>query len=154
MYKAKDIMSAPVITVHEGETLQGALQTMAKNRFSGIPVVNDEGKVVGIISDTDIIKYSQTISVIPHTNLSGWISPYADISDLASMRKGHDLLNKTKVRQVMTKKVYTVHEDVDAVEVAKLMNRRNINRVPVVDSADKLVGIVTRADMVQCMAKL
>jgi len=154
MYKAKEIMSAPAISVNENQTLQEVLELLAKHRFSGVPVVDAENKVIGVISDTDIIRYSHQINVIPLSNLSGWISPYADISDLASIRKGYELLTKTKTSQVMTKKVYTVNEDAEANEVAQLMNRRKINRVPVVNSEGKLVGIITRADMVQCMAKL
>jgi CBS domain-containing protein len=154
MYKAKEIMSAPAISVNENQTLQEVLELLAKHRFSGAPVVDAENRVIGVISDTDIIRYSHQINVIPLSNLSGWISPYADISDLASIRKGYELLTKTKTSQVMTKKVYTVNEDAEANEVAQLMNRRKINRVPVVNSEGKLVGIITRADMVQCMAKL
>jgi len=154
MYKAKEIMSAPAISVNENQTLQEVLELLAKHRFSGVPVVDAESKVIGVISDTDIIRYSHQINVIPLSNLSGWISPYADISDLASIRKGFELLTKTKTSQVMTKKVYTVNEDAEANEVAQLMNRRKINRIPVVNSEGKLVGIITRADMVQCMAKL
>ncbi|MFU8794551.1 MAG: CBS domain-containing protein, partial [Dethiobacteria bacterium] len=60
----------------------------------------------------------------------------------------------TRVGQIMTKKVYTINEDAQAKEVALLMNRRKINRVPVVDSDGKLVGIITRSDMVQCLANL
>lgn len=147
-------MSAPAISVNENQTLQEVLELLAKHRFSGAPVVDAENRVIGVISDTDIIRYSHQINVIPLSNLSGWISPYADISDLASIRKGYELLTKTKTSQVMTKKVYTVNEDAEANEVAQLMNRRKINRVPVVNSEGKLVGIITRADMVQCMAKL
>lgn len=154
MYKAKEIMSAPAISVNENQTLQEVLELLAKHRFSGAPVVDAENRVIGVISDTDIIRYSHQINVIPLSNLSGWISPYADISDLASIRKGYELLTKTKTSQVMTKKVYTVNEDAEANEVAQLMNRRKINRVPVINSEGKLVGIITRADMVQCMAKL
>lgn len=154
MYKAKEIMSAPAISVNENQTLQEVLELLAKHRFSGAPVVDAENRVIGVISDTDIIRYSHQINVIPLSNLSGWISPYADISDLASIRKGYELLTKTKTSQIMTKKVYTVNEDAEANEVAQLMNRRKINRVPVINSEGKLVGIITRADMVQCMAKL
>jgi CBS domain-containing protein len=154
MYKAKDIMSSPAISITENHTLQEVLDLMAKNNFSGLPVVDTDNKIIGIISNTDIIRYSQQSSVIPLSNLSGWISPYADISDLASVRKGFDMLGKTKTAQVMTKKVYTVTGDTDAKEIALLMNRRQINRVPVVDNDGKLIGIVTRGDMVQCMAKL
>jgi len=154
MYKAKDIMSEPAISTTEDKSLQEVLEMMAENNFSGIPVVDTDNKVIGIISNTDIIRYSQQTSVIPLSNLSGWISPYADISDLASVRKGFEMLRKTKVGQIMTKKVFTVSADTDATEIAKLMNQRKINRIPIVDNGGKLVGIVTRGDMVQCMAKL
>lgn len=154
MYKAKDIMSAPAISVTENHTLQEVLGLMAENNFSGLPIVDSDNKVIGIISNTDIIRYSQQSSVIPLSNLSGWISPYANITDLASVRKGFEMLNKTKAGQIMTKKVYTVSPDTDATEIAQLMNQRKVNRVPVVDSDGKLVGIVTRGNMVQCMAKL
>lgn len=153
MFTAKDIMSKPAVSVTEDHTLKEVLEMLAEHRFSGMPVVNAEGKVVGVISDTDIIRYSQQLSVIPLSNLSGWISPYAEISDLASLKKGFELLYKTKVAEVMTKKVYSVEENTPASVVAQLMSRRNINRVPVTDSSGKLAGIVTRADLVQCLAK-
>ena len=154
MYKAKDIMSTPAVSITENHTLQEVLELMAENNFSGLPIVDSDNKVIGIISNTDIIRYSQQSSVIPLSNLSGWISPYANITDLASVRKGFEMLNKTKAGQIMTKKVYTVSLDTDATEIAQLMNQRKVNRIPVVDSEGKLVGIVTRGDMVQCMAKL
>ena len=154
MYSAKEIMSSPAVSVNVEQTLQDVIEILAKNRFSGVPVVDKENKVIGVISDTDIIRYSHQISVVPLSNLSGWISPHVDISDLATMRKGFELLHKTKVNEVMTKKVFTIHEGDTATDVAQLMNKRRINRVPVVDDDGKLVGIVTRGDMVQCMAKL
>ncbi|MFO8191529.1 MAG: CBS domain-containing protein [Bacillota bacterium] len=151
MFTAKDIMSKPAISVTEDHTLREVLEILAGQHFSGMPVVNAEGKVIGIISDTDIIRYSQQLNVVPLSNLSGWISPYAEISDLASMKKGFELLYKTKVSEVMTRKIYSVKDDTPTSKIAQLMSRRNINRVPVIDSADKLVGIVTRSDLVQCM---
>lgn len=154
MQKAKEIMSSPPVSIHEDKTLQDTIEMLAKHRFSGLPVVDNDGKLVGIISDTDIIRYSEQTKVVPKANLSGWISPYANVSELASMQKGIENLHQTRVSEVMTKKVHTVNEETEASEIARLMNRRNINRIPVVDSKKKLVGIVTRADMVQCMAKM
>lgn len=153
MFKAKDIMSTPPISISGEKTLKEAIELLAEKQISGFPVVDEKNKVIGIISDTDIIRYSQKLSIVTHTSLSGWVSPYIDVDDLASMRKGYDLFGKTKVKEIMTKKVFSVHEDADAPDVAKLMNRRNINRIPVVNNDGSLVGIVTRADMVQCMAK-
>jgi CBS domain-containing protein len=154
MQTAKEIMTKPALSARGTDTVKAVLELLAEKRISGVPVVDEDEKVIGVISDTDIIRYAHQISVVPLSNLSGWISPYAEVSDLASMRKGFELLHRTDVSQVMTKKVYTAHEDAPANEVAELMNRRKINRVPVVDSDDKLKGIITRSDMVQCMAKL
>ncbi len=154
MQKAREIMSSPPISIHEEKTLRDALELLAEHRFSGLPVVNSEGKIAGIISDTDIIRYSEKINVVPTTNLSGWISPYVDVSTLTTTRKGVETLHQTRIGDIMTKKVFTVNEEAEATDIARLMNRRNINRVPVVDSNNKLVGIVTRADMVQCLSKL
>ncbi|HSW35863.1 MAG TPA: CBS domain-containing protein [Candidatus Limnocylindrales bacterium] len=153
MFTAKEVMTAPVITVTENQTLQDVIELIAKHSFSGVPVVNDEGIVTGIVSDTDIIRYSHQINVVPLANLSGWISPHTDISDLVAVRKGIEQLHRTKVRQIMTKKVFTVKENGSINEIARLMSRRNINRIPVVDDLGKPIGIVTRANVVQCMTK-
>jgi CBS domain-containing protein len=154
MQTAKEIMSKPALSTLSTETVKSVLELLAEKRISGIPVVNEEEKVIGIISDTDIIRYSHQLNVVPLANLSGWISPHTDISDMASVRKGFDLLHRTPVNLVMTKKVYTIQEDAPVSEVAKLMNRRKINRVPVVDAEGKLIGIIARSDLVQCMANL
>lgn len=150
---ARDIMNTPVISISADQSIKEVIDLLTANKFSGVPVVDSSNKVVGVISDTDIVRYSHQLSVIPFTDLSGWISPYADISDLASLRKGIDLLATTKVAQVMTKKVFTAGEDTEVSEIAKLMSRRKINRVPIVNQDGELVGIVTRADLVSNMAK-
>jgi len=154
METAKDIMSSPAVSINEEKTLQEAIKLLADHVISGLPVINEKENVTGIISDTDIIRYSQKIDVVPTTNLSGWISPYTDVSELTTLRSGRERLHQTKVKEVMTKKVFSVSEETSANEIARLMNRRKINRVPVVDNAGKLLGIITRADMVQYMAKM
>lgn len=145
-------MTAPVISVRKDQTVKDVIELLAKHKFSGVPVVDDNNLVVGILSDTDIVRYSHQVNVIPFSDLSGWISPHADLQDIASLRKGIDMLSTTRVSQVMTKKIYTAREDTDTAEIAKMMSRRNINRVPIVDDAGRLVGIVTRADLVAKMA--
>ncbi len=154
MQTAKEIMTRPALSVRETGTVKEVLELLAEKKISGVPVVGEDEKIIGIISDTDIIRYAHQISVVPLSNLSGWISPYADISDLARVRTGFDLLHRTNVKQIMTKKVFSIRGDAPASEVAELMNRRKINRVPVVDTEGRLVGIITRSDVVQCMANL
>lgn len=154
MFLAKDIMTVTPITVHKDENLKGALDLLAKHNISGLPVVDNNDRVVGIISGTDIMQYSNQNNIIPHASKSIWISPYSGTDDLASVRSGFEILHRTAVEKIMTKKVYTITADTPVSEVARLMNRRKINRVPVVDDDEKLIGIVTRADMVKYLAEL
>jgi len=150
---ARDIMTTDVISITGEETLQQALDLMNRHNISGLPVTDARNVLIGIISNTDIIDYAQTENVVPLFDLSGWISPHTDIKDLASVRRGIDLLAKTKVSKLMKKKVYTAGEDTSLIEIARLMSRRQINRVPIVDGEGRLIGIVTRADMVRGMAE-
>lgn len=73
------------------------------------------------------------------------------IKGLSSIRRGVDLLAKTTVGRLMKKKVYTAREDTGMLEIARLLSRRQLNRVPIVDR--KLIGIVTRNDLVQSIAR-
>ncbi len=154
MIQAKDIMTKEVITVTEDETLNDVLGLLSRHRFGGLPVVDKEGKIKGIISVTDIVHYSEKIDVVPLINLSGWISPYADPSSLFYLRKGQDAMHATTVGEVMRRKLFTAKEDKPLNEIAALMKRRRVNRVPIVDDEGKVVGIVTRSDLVQGLTRL
>ncbi len=152
MFLAKDIMTVPTISVSKNNNVKVALDLLAEHNISGLPVVDDEGKVAGIISGSDILRYSQQKNVVPKTSSSFWFSPYTESDDIASIRNGFENLHRTVIEQVMTKKVFTLKGDTPISDVAKLMISRNINRVPVVDDAGKLLGIISRADLVKFMA--
>lgn len=153
MFLARDIMTAPAILIRQNENVKTALDLLARHNISGLPVVDEQEKVVGIISGSDILHYSQQKKVIPKASSSFWVSPYAETDDIASVRNGFELLHRTIVEKVMTKKVYTVSEDTPTSEVAKLMINRAINRVPVVSQDGKLRGIISRADLVKYLAE-
>ncbi len=149
---AKDIMSRNVISITGEKTLQEAVDLMARHNISGLPVTDDRNVLTGIISNTDIISYSQKLNVVPLFDPSGWISPHAEIGDLATLRRGIDMLAGTKVSKLMKKKIYTAGEESDLIKIAGLMSRRQVNRIPIVDREGRLTGIVTRADMVKSIA--
>ncbi len=152
MFLAKDIMTVSTISVSKNNNVKVALDLLAEHNISGLPVVDDEGKVAGIISGSDILRYSQQKSVVPKTSSSFWFSPYTESDDIAAIRDGFENLHRTAIEQVMTKNVFTVKGDTPVSDVAKLMISRNINRVPVVDDAGILLGIISRADLVKFMA--
>jgi len=147
-------MSSPVVSVTEQQTLQEAIELMARHNISGLPVTDEQKVLVGIISNTDIIRYSQQVSIVPLMDLSGWVSPHTNIADIASLRKGVDLLANTAVSRLMKKKVYTASGNTEIIDLARSMSQRKINRIPILDSDRKLIGIVTRADLVRSLAKL
>jgi CBS domain-containing protein len=152
MFLAKNIMTESTFTVGKKTNVKAALDLLAEHNISGLPVVDDAEKVVGIISGSDILRYSQQKNVVPKTSNSFWAFPYTDTDAIARIRDGLDVLHRTTVEQVMTQKVYTVKTDTPVSDIAKLMIKKSINRVPVVDSDGKLIGIISRADLVKFMA--
>jgi CBS domain-containing protein len=146
-------MSVSTITVKRNQTVKEALDLLAKHNVSGLPVIDDDRRVVGIISGTDIMRYSQQKQVLPKTGGLFWISPYSESDDIESIRQGVDILHRTQIEMVMTKKVHTVTEETPISDIAKLLIKRKINRVPVVNQNNRLTGIITRADLVKFMAE-
>lgn len=150
---AADIMSYPVISIGAGATLEEVVKILADNNISGLPVTDAENKVIGVITEKDIIEHSGKLHVIPLISSSGWISPYADISAATSFKKGIELLASVKVEQIMSTKVTTIKADTPLSKVAGIMKNRNINRIPVVDKEGKITGIITRANLISCLAE-
>jgi CBS domain-containing protein len=152
-FVAREIMTAPVITVGPEAKLAEAVKVMAEKNISGLPVLDEDNRVIGIISEADIVDYAGKTQAVRLFGSSGWISPYDDRIGSTSYRKGFELLANTPVEKVMARKVTTVKEDTPGLEVARVMNRKKINRVPVVDASGRLVGLITRADMVRALAE-
>lgn len=152
-YTAREIMTAPAISVRPETKLEEVVNVMAEHNISGVPVIDAEGLVVGIISETDIVKYAGKTQVVRFLSPSGWICPYDERTAGMMYRKGFELLASTAVEAVMTRKVITAGEDSTGLEIARIMSRRRINRIPVVDGDGRLLGLITRADLVRSFAK-
>lgn len=146
-------MTSKVLSINPENTLEEAIDLMAQNNISGLPVTDEEKKIVGVLSESDIIDYSSKLQVVTRIGSSGWISPYTDVNSLTSFKKGYEILSRTKVKEVMTKKVVTVFDTDSAEEVARLMSKKNINRVPVVNYNGALVGIITRSNLLLLLAE-
>ena len=153
MFLAEDIMTSPTITIGKDKNVKEALNLLADNNISGVPVTDEDGKLIGIISGADIMRYSQQKKMIPFSNTSLWVTQFGDSDeDLQVIRSSYENLYRTMVEQIMTKKVYSASKDTPISELAKLMNKNYINRIPIVDSDKKVIGIVTRNDLVKYMA--
>lgn len=117
---ARDIMTRKVATIHPGASVQEAAQLLDQKRISGAPVVDTDDKIIGIITEADII------SKVDREGL--------------------------RVADIMSHNVIAVSEETPVSEIAALLTERKIKRVPVVEN-EKLVGIVSRADIVHAVAQ-
>ncbi|HEY4695297.1 MAG TPA: CBS domain-containing protein [Candidatus Hydromicrobium sp.] len=145
---AKDIMVKKVITINKNALVGKLSELLLKNKISGVPVVDDNGKLVGIATEGDLIVKDADLHFPRYFKLLD------SIIYLESLNKFKRNLKKylgTKVEDIMTGKVRTVREDTTVNEVANIMIRNNVNRVPVLDNNGDLVGIITRADIVKSM---
>ena len=146
---AADIMQPNVITIKENDTVEHLAKLLAGKKISGVPVVDDDNRVVGIVSEGDLVAADADIH-FPH-----FIELLGNIIYLESVKKYEERLEKAaavEVGEIMTKHVHTVQRQAPLHEIATVMTDHRINRLPVVDG-DILVGMITRADVVRAMAK-
>lgn len=145
--KAKAIMTEKVISVNENATINEVVEILLKNKISGIPVVDKNQTVIGIISERDIIFQEKNLTPPLFLNI------FDGIIQLGQTKFKEEFLKMSayKVKDLMTKKVYTVTGETEHTEIADLMVKKNINRVPVVDQNNKLIGIITRADIIKAI---
>lgn len=145
---AKNIMVKKVITINKNASVEKLSELLVKNKISGAPVVDDNGKLVGIATEGDLIVKDADLHFPRYFKLLD------SIIYLESLNKFKRNLKKylgTKVEDIMTSKVRTVRENTPVNEVANIMIRNNVNRVPVLNDNGDLMGIITRADIVKSM---
>jgi CBS domain-containing protein len=142
---AADIMTPGVLSVSPDTPLREIARILCDRGISGVPVTDAEGRVVGIVSETDLIDENKRRSALPRMALFGVIILPERVIQQA-FNEGDTLTAK----DVMTKRVFTLAEEVPAREVAEEMVQRKINRIPITRDG-KLVGIVTRADVLRAV---
>ncbi|KZL50397.1 phosphoribulokinase [Nodularia spumigena CENA596] len=144
-----DIMTRDPIVLRTETPLKEAIQILAEKRISGIPVVDDVGKLVGIISETDLMW--QETGVTPPAYIMFLDSVIYLQNPATYDRELHKALGQT-VGEVMSKNPVTIAPEKTVKEAAQLMHDRSVHRLPVIDSESQVVGIVTRGDIVRAMA--
>jgi CBS domain-containing protein len=145
--KASDVMVTNVITVSPETTVQEIANILVANRISAVPVVDEHGALVGIVSEGDLI---HRVEVGTERQYPWWRKMIGDRSVFA-----RDFLKSRGIRaaDVMTRHVITAGPDMSLGELASLLEQHRIKRVPIVDRG-RLVGIVSRANLVQALAAL
>jgi CBS domain-containing protein len=145
--RARDVMTTDVITVDPDTTVQALAALLAGRGISGAPVVETSGRLVGIVSEGDLLHRTEIGTARRHRERrrSWWLDHFA--SDLArEYIKSHG----PTVKDIMTRDVVTVTEDTDLGEVATLLEAKRIKRVPVMRDG-RVVGIISRANLVRAL---
>jgi CBS domain-containing protein len=145
--KASDVMAWKVISVSPEATIVDAIGLMLKNHISGLPVIDQDGKLVGIVSEGDFLRRPETGT---ERMRSVWLDAFFGPSDSA---KAYVRSHGTKVREVMTANPTTVGEHTPLDQVVHLMETHRVKRLPVVRRG-KVVGIVTRANLMRALASI
>ena len=142
--KVRDIMTQPVITAHPSDSIAGVIRIMLDNRISGLPVVGEEGDLVGMVTEGDFLRRGE-IGTAPRR--AKWIEYLASPSRLAA---DYVHTHGRRVAEVMSTNPITVAEDDSLDLVVGTMEQRHIKRLPVVRDGH-VVGIVSRANLLRAL---
>ena len=145
--RAVDVMTVDPVFISPDESIVEAIRVMLQRKFSGLPVVDSTGSLVGIVTEGDLLRRTETGT---QRKRPRWIEFL-----IGSGRLANEYVHATgrKVRDVMTYEVHTVTEDAPLDEIVQLMERHQIKRLPVVRDG-KLVGIVTRVNLLRALASV
>jgi CBS domain-containing protein len=144
---AIDVMVRDVVTVHPETDVAEAVKLLSEHDVSALPVVDAAGKLVGVLSEADLI---HRVEIGTEKHRPWWLEAVTGASTLATeFAKSHG----KKVAEVMTDGVISVAEETPLSEIAAIFERKRIKRVPVVKDG-KLVGIVSRSNLIQALASV
>jgi CBS domain-containing protein len=134
----EELMTREVIAVRPDTSLHTAAELMLEHGISGMPVVDEEGQLVGMLSKTDVVRHQLDADEVAVENLPS----------------GQHVLDDTTVEDVMTPQVLAVWEGASLADAAKIMVNAGVHRVPVVSRNGMLAGLITHTDIVRWVAGL
>lgn len=147
--KVNEVMNKYPVTVTKDNTINEVAKLLAKHGISAVPVVGDDERLVGIITEGDLL-YKKVRPHAPHyVNVFGASIYYSGIGEYNAQFKK---LLATHVDELMTTEVITCHPEDDVEEVVAVMLEKHLKTVPVLDKEERLVGIFSRHDVIELIA--
>lgn len=144
--KIKEVMTRDVTSISPDITVQEALKLLEKLQISGLPVIDNNNKLVGMFTEKDVLSY-----ILP--SYIEKVGRFIYEENPKAVKKKFAELGKIKVRQLMRRDVVTTTEDTALCEVARIMLIQKARRLPVLDKTGKMVGIVARCDILKAFAQ-
>ena len=149
MLTAKDIMNLEVCTVAEDTELKELAALFVKHNYKTLPVVDSGGRLVGVVSQTDLVEQDKPLHIPTVISLFDWViyleSPKVFTEEVRKV-------SARKVGEICAREVITCTPDTPVDEVASLMVEHKVHLLPVLDG-DRLVGVVSRLDIIRSMSR-
>ncbi|MDQ1455958.1 MAG: hypothetical protein QOH28_1578 [Actinomycetota bacterium] len=147
----REVMSTPVSTLRPDDKVEQAADVLAAKDVGSLPVVDDDGKLLGILRDDDLIASESRVHVPTFIHFLGLGMAFP--GEMKHLERELKKIAGATVRDVMQTDPPAVTPDATLEDVATIMHDRGVNSVPVVDTDNKVVGIVARADVVRFIAR-
>lgn len=143
---AKDIMSRDVVTVYETNTVEEVARIFIEKKISGVPVVDSQNKIIGIISEGDLIFQQKKLNAPVFLSFFDGVIQIGKNAFFEEIKK----ISAFLIKDLMTTEdLIVANEDMDVSDVASLLIENKVNRIPIVDEENRIVGIITRYDLIK-----
>jgi CBS domain-containing protein len=149
MQTAREIMTTDIVTVRKETSIRELAELFTTRRIGSIPVVNDDGNLIGIVSESDLIEQDKNFHIPTVISLFDWI---IYLESEKKFEKELKRMTAQTVGDIYTEDVVTVSPDTPVSDIADIMSRKKIHSLPVVEGK-KMVGIVSRIDLIRTMTK-
>jgi len=149
MLTAKDIMTKDVVTVTLETSIEELSTLLVSNEISGVPVVNADGAIVGMVTENDLISRNKRLHI---PTVVSFLDAVIYLESSKKFAEDVKRLTATKVGDICAKKVVTITIDTTLTDIATIMSEKNVHLLPVVTSG-KVVGIVGKRDVVKAVAQ-
>ena len=148
MLNASDIMTTEVLTVKKESSLKELANILYKHHINGVPVVDDNGLLIGIICESDLIRKDKKLHIPTVVTL---FDAVIYLESPKNIEKEFQRVSATTVEDLYTRKPVTVDEKTPIDEIATIMTQKKIYTIPVMDG-DRIVGIIGKADLLRTIA--
>lgn len=143
--QVKDIMTKKVITVHPYTPIHEVARLLFEYNLTGMPVVDDDQRIIGIITEYDLMSREKHIHIPTFLDLMREFK----VKDDKNIKNQIKAICQLEARHLMTSPVITVHLETEIKVAAQIFAEKHINPLPVVDKSNQLIGIISRADVVK-----
>ena len=147
MPKVADVMTREVITVTPETPLRDLAVLLAEHKINGVPVVDDEGDVIGVVCESDLVNQNQPLHIPTVFVILDSIIP---LENPWRLQKEFKRITATTVGEIYSKPAVSVEPETDVAEVARIMSNRHLYTIPVIERG-KLVGVIGKGDVIRSM---